>query len=716
MSDLLDSFVSSPDCYLPEVVAEGDAESENTSDMALIHKEPHRASSVIALIGSCLQAFGGVKGELANLYLALCHRCHVRILVWDGLFACTEADSDEGAVTLVPSAGEMVRVGVNPSSSLQFDATKCSDSIAILANHGDSSAASTPNGSSVHQRASKVWGTVLASSCYSPKSGVHRWAVRLDKCERGHVFVGVATAQASMRTYVGGDKYGWGMIGTQALWHDRRKIRGDYGSTFRTGSTIIVTLDTDAGTLSFSSWKDSSTSTSFALDPLMQSLSSPRRHGHVGGTVEDWGVAFEGLPLDSRLYPAVGLYQRDDRVTLLTVESGGRSNSRDNAVDLSGGLCYYPRLGNQENELRAARISQVRQFNDLLSWDGIQYVTETLRHILNCVRESDDEFLLTTLLPSMAASLCLVPPTIPVLSERCALVLLPHLTKAVQELEKCRGERQMVHRLFRSGLQEGKWVIRATGSSGSSSDSEEYVVDFSASTNEQGSVVGFEGTGVGTTGKSKNGLVAIFGTAKGSSVHFVEEWTDGSDEGFSSATSDETASSCVVAARLSLDGKKFEGTYRNVQFGTTGQIAGLHCSDGTISKFRLKDAPASSKQSAEFAGAVVAGEALVCLAHSHMATIVGEDAAGDHGHYSEPDSEISRGATDITSRRLSLLGCLSSPFLSRMSLKSDSAMLAEHVEALRELYAPPSNASVDSDVDHLPLLNTALFQEQDVLP
>ena len=67
-------------------------------------------------------------------------------------------------------------------------------------------------------------------------------------------------------------------------------------------------------------------------------------------------------------------------------------------------------------------------------------------------------------------------------------------------------------------------------------------------------------------------------------------------------------SSCVVTARLSLDGRKFEGTYRNVQFGTTGQIAGLLCADDRkVSKFRLKDAPAFSKQSAELAGAVVPG-------------------------------------------------------------------------------------------------------------
>ena len=48
------------------------------------------------------------------------------------------------------------------------------------------------------------------------------------------------------------------MIGTQALWHDRNKIRGDYGSTFRTGAIVVATLDTNVGTLSFGLWKDNS--------------------------------------------------------------------------------------------------------------------------------------------------------------------------------------------------------------------------------------------------------------------------------------------------------------------------------------------------------------------------------------------------------------------------------------------------------------------------
>jgi hypothetical protein len=709
VSDLLDSFVSSPACYLPE--SDEDSEVEIQGRM-LSSKEPQRASSLITLIGSSSSTFGGIKGELQNLYLALCHRCHVRILLWDGLFACTEPETDEAAVTLTPSPGDTVRVNANPSSSLLFDATKCSDSMAILVNNGEGSI-TTPNGSSVHQRASKVWGTVLSSTCYSPKTGVHRWAVRLDKCERGHVFVGVSTSQASMRTYVGGDKYGWGMIGTQALWHDRRKIRGDYGATFRTGSTIIVTLDTDAGTLSFSSWKDSSASNSFSLDPIVQNLASPRRHGHVGGTIDEWGVAFEGLPLDSRLYPAVGLYQRDDRVTLLTVESVGRLSNRDSSIDLSGGLCYYPRMtGLDENKSMTTQLNQVRKFNDLLSWDGIEYSIKTLEHIVDRIREGNDDFLWTTLLPTLASALCLVPPSIPVLSERCALTLLPRLTKCITELERCPGDRSMVHRLFRTGLREGKWVIRATGSSGSSSAAEEYVVDFSSTTNENGSAVGFEGTGVGTTGKSKNGLVAIFGTVKGSSVHFVEEWTDGTDEGFSSVSSDDAASSCVVTARLSLDGQKFEGTYRNVQFGTTGQIAGLLSSDDRhVSKFRLKDAPASPKQSAELASAIVAGEALLCLAHSHLATVVGEDAAADHSHALEKPIKSTMSPIEWKSHCVDLKRCLLLPLFSRSSSESNSQALSRHTESLRKLYAPPTENNSRDSVDYLPMLNDGFLQK-----
>jgi hypothetical protein len=173
---------------------------------------------------------GAQKNSVVQLFLAMCHRIHTSALLYDGFYAVSELETSDLPTSSISSkllsAGETLQVGSVPSPSLYFDATKCSDSIAILPTSDLASATQgSINGPSVHQRASKVWGTVLSNQNYLPKTGTHRWAVRLDKCERGHVFIGVATAQASMRTYVGGDKYGWGMIGTQALWHDRRKVR-----------------------------------------------------------------------------------------------------------------------------------------------------------------------------------------------------------------------------------------------------------------------------------------------------------------------------------------------------------------------------------------------------------------------------------------------------------------------------------------------------------
>ena len=705
--DLLENLVARPACY----VQESDEDAETESTITGTANEPSRGSSIVTLIASKSKFLGGMTGELRNLYLALCHGCNVRILLWDGIFACTETETDEATASLTPSPGA-VRVGSAPTSSLVFDSTKCSDSMAIITTNDGST---SPGGSSVHQRASKVWGTVLSSCCFMPKTGVHRWAVKLDKCERGHVFVGVATTQAGMRTYVGGDKYGWGMIGTQALWHDRRKVRGDYGATFRTGSTIIVTLDTDAGTLSFSTWRDNNSSSSFSLDPLVQTLSSPRRQGNSGGSAEEWGVAFEGLPLDSKLYPAVGLYQRDDKVTLLPVESGPGGSNRDSAVDLSGGSCYYPRLAQhtKDNPPPAnSQLQHVRDFNDLLSQDGIQFVTNTLNHIMD-VNSGSNDFLWTRVLPSLASSLCLVPPNVPTLSIRFALALLPQLTKCIKKLDALGGDRTATKSLFPTKMREGKWVIRATGSAGSGSDSEEYVVDFSSSSNEKGNQLGFEGSGVGTTGKSKNGLVSILGTLQGSSIQFVEEWKDSNDDGFLSRSSDDSASSCVVSARLSLDGTKFEGTYRNVQFGTAGQIAGFFSNEAkNVPSFRLKDAPPSDSESAEVAGSVVAGESLLCLAHSHLSAMIVEDAAGDYSLF-EPQSsdQTCQTKSESQSRQTELKKCLSFPILSTVAETSSHTDTGALVDFLNRCYGPPTHLRKDDAAESMQLVTAEFIRD-----
>ena len=656
VSDLMDDFVDHPIPFT----------TDDASDVKEEKEDPARVSHLVTLLSSSCTALQD-SGNIRSLHLAICHRMNLRGLLWDGLYTipCDETRDVTSSLPqfLAVSTAETVRVLQSPSNNLVFDSLKCSDSIAILSNQTQSDGVSSVNGSSAHQRASKVWGTVLSSSHFSPKTGIHRWAVRLDKCERGHVFVGVATSQASTRTYVGGDKNGWGVIGTQALWHDRRKIRGDYGATFRTGSTIIITLDTDAGTISYSSWKDSSgPSSAFSFDPL---LASPRRQGQsLSGTVEEWGVAFEGLPLDSKLYPAVGLYQRDDRVTILHVESCTRTSSRDCILDevFLGGSCYYPlNLNPSKDQVHLlARLDSVKRHNDLFSLDTLQYAVDTMQTPSKCLQTSTtlEEIFVSAILPSVAASLCLLPSTIPILSQRLALLLLPHVTRCIQALEIHSKDSN----LFDRGLMEGKWLIRATGSSGISptTDCEEYVVDLK-SYSEKEKVVGFQGCGIGTTGRSKNGLVRIAGTVYGSWLHFAEEWTCVSDEPESSV--DDIASSCLVSARLSLDGNKFEGTYRDIQFGTTGHIAGVLSSPKS-------DEPKSNS---------LICLALLCLAHGHLVSIVSESFAGD---LDSPDAPGSPGLT-----RELLEDTLSSHLLSYGLIDNDHSQVKNASVALQELYS-----------------------------
>ena len=224
VSDLLNGLVPHPLPCIPEnpVIL---TPIGLTDPARILTEESHRPSSLVKLISSAgaflkeHEAF-----EVRRLYRAVCHRCNVQMLLWNGLYSCSQ---DDAGVSRVPthatamSTTGSVRINTNPTDTLVFDSSKSSDSIAILSNVGGSGSG---NGYSALQRASKVWGTVLSTTSFSPKTGVHRWAVRLDKCERGHVFVGVTTAQATLKSYVGGDKFGWGVIGTQALWHDRRKV------------------------------------------------------------------------------------------------------------------------------------------------------------------------------------------------------------------------------------------------------------------------------------------------------------------------------------------------------------------------------------------------------------------------------------------------------------------------------------------------------------
>ena len=439
------------------------------------------------------------------------------------------------------------------------------------------------------------------------------------------------------------------------------QIRGDYGSSFRTGSIVIVTLDTNLGTISLGLWRDAPAG---SQDPLAHTLLSPRRQGRAG-TIEDWGIAFEGLPLDARMYPAVGLYQRDDRVTLLSVDSD--VNGKSGSMDLIGGKSFFPPFDHNTQTSLKEKYEQVRLHNSLVNWDGTEYVAKILERAVDMLNQTPE--FANNVLPSVLASLCLLPGSVPVLSQRSAVSLLPHIRRC---LEAVRSRHASDHgQVQECHLIEGEWVIRATSGDG---DLEEYIVKFEATLDEENKYIGFEGSGIGTTGKSKNGLVSIYGVVKGLSISFLEEW---SDEGNKGANTRDDSSSCVVHGTISLDGTRLEGRYRNMEFGTTGKVAGIRKRNQDSQQFDGSERRAVNM------------ELLLCLAHSHLAAVVSDDAAKD-GLTLLADGE----ALSISEPHLaSLAALLKKPFLSDSSFHGSSDWLGSHMTDLVKLYAPPSSSS-----------------------
>lgn len=503
-----------------------------------------------------------VQSNIKGLFLALHHRCNQNLLLWgqcDNSYRevpCFQLDKNHPPTVRNNAGSGDNKISLKTSTSFAFDSSRCSDSIALVPSKvGDLSA---------HQRASKVWGTVLSATSFEPKSGVHRWGVRLDKCDRGHIFVGVATSRTSTKTYVGGDKFSWGLIGTQALWHERRKVRSDYGETFRSGSIIVVTLDTDSGSLSFGVLHESMENTNEYITSESINISTSNQDGNdeedVSGYVEDWGVAFEGLPLDVKLYPAIGLYQRDDKVTLLKVNSAQNGSCVHLAQnDIVYGSLYYP-----ENSL------PIQEWNTAVCNNGALFVESVINHAIERLesisRCQSDVFFFGAILPSVLASLALYPVSIPELSGRFCMVVLPIIKQSLLALENAiKDSSKSITPALK--MRSGDWTIRAAPLKSYGfvqEECEEYIVDI----NQDQYNGTFKGLGIGTSGKSIDCKVSVMGAYNGSSIRFVEEWRDDSAEII-------PTSSCVIDARLNLYGTGFEGTYKNVHHGKSGKIIGV---------------------------------------------------------------------------------------------------------------------------------------------
>ena len=126
-----------------------------------------------------------------------------------------------------------VEFTTDPGISFTFDPQKCGTDIQLGEGNLKASYAGDDN-----------WSTLLGSRSFS--TGKVGWEIRITHTSTAYLFVGVATSEADLNTYLGGCSHGWGFIGEQALYHSRENVKG-YGEAFSTGDFIGISLDFHRG-------------------------------------------------------------------------------------------------------------------------------------------------------------------------------------------------------------------------------------------------------------------------------------------------------------------------------------------------------------------------------------------------------------------------------------------------------------------------------------
>ena len=298
---------------------------------------------------------------------------------------------------------------------------------------------------------------------------------------------------------------------------------------------------------------------------------SRRNTNTSSSTFIDWGVAFEGLPLDAKLYPAVGLYQRDDKVTILSVKNHKDDMSQ---LDIDG-----------------------EKRNESLAKMGIEHTLNILNKSHETLKEKKlKNFHVEKVLPCLAANLCLIPfnDTPRWICGKYALQIIPLLTEVIK-----------LHPDYKvKCFEEGKWCIRekfVDHSGADVGDIEEYNIRFTL----DGAKL-LTGKGKGESALSKRGVVDITGTLQGTLINFIERWSKENDE------INDSDSCCIVQGRMSLDGKRFEGKSWNAKTKSSGIISGV--------KFDIDGI------------GMIDSKVLLCRAASHLAGMLcGDPVAVDMG-------------------------------------------------------------------------------------
>lgn len=374
----------------------------------------------------------------------------------------------------------------------------------------------------------KHWVSVSSLKGISVGTGVYEWSITLDKCEGGQVFIGLVTADASMDSYIGSDRFGWGVTGTKSLWHDKTQMSNNYGPGFGSKDVIYVRYDSDHMVLSFS------------------------------GASGEWGVAFTNLPRVT-LFAAVSLYNTEDKISLHPAEPTA-PNSASNGTNMV--LC------DAVAKTIVVQASTVLFAQALLDRaDAILKRAETasleLRHdILN-------HPFISLMIPSLAASLVSVKLK-HAATAYPSVQLLPYLTIITKRLAALRdslGGRIVIEKTLSRELPnilgniEGSWIMRSSAVGGTI-PAQEYALDMSynddSALDPEDSKFGVKIVGTGLGGSMYN--MELQGTQNGTRLKFLETWAMGG--------------SSVVEGRVSICGSYFVGHFKDAKSDKGGSIYG----------------------------------------------------------------------------------------------------------------------------------------------
>ena len=385
----------------------------------------------------------------------------------------------------------------------------------------------------------KLWATVTGQKGFEPNTGYYEWLIRIDKCSKGHVFLGVVTADActDKDSYVGVDRGGWGLIGTRSLWHNKSKVVADYGTGFGTGSFIKVCLDTDRGTLAFQA-KDN-----------------------------DWGVAFENIPKQT-IFPAFSLHEKDDQISFLFC------SKLENKNYLKESKVFRPlEASPKQNKLQQSTIDMV-EYSFTNYCQKIFFETNQLllnfpdNESTNSGKKYITHPLIGTLVSSLAAAIGSFSYN-PVFLRKITIQLLPFLTILSKRLSvMCDNIKENI---MSSGL-DGKWLLRGS-TNGLSHTFMEYIINFSSSSDN--SVIPLVGSDefrssfqpIKLFGKGKNLTADIVeeGTQLGSRIKLLESW--------------DKSEYCIIDGRISLCGQFISGRHKNIKTGKMGFLDGIKIID-----------------------------------------------------------------------------------------------------------------------------------------